>query len=85
MRRRDRPTPTLSSLDAGLALLGVEILRRVGLPCPSDAEVLRRCGAPEDPASLDGEAQFLREKISGYVVQGMLLDGLQRRAAAGRR
>lgn len=85
MRRRDRPTPTLSSLDAGLALVGVEILRRAGLCCPSDAEVLRLCGAPDDPDPLDSEAQFLRAKISGYVVQGMLLDGLQRRAAAGRR
>jgi hypothetical protein len=85
MRRRDRSRPHLDSLDAGLALLGVEVLRRAGLPCPSDAEVLGVRGAPADAAAVESEAQFLREKISGYLVQGMLLDGLQRRAAAGGR
>jgi len=85
MRRRALPSPSLNALDAGLALLGVEVLRRLGLPCPSDAEVLRFRGVPDDPDSVDNDAGFLREKISAYLVDGMTLEGLSRRAAGDAR
>ena len=79
MRRRALPSPSLNALDAGLALLGVEVLRRLCLPCPSDAEILAfsRGGALD----VDSESQFLREKISQYLVDGLTLEGLKRRAA----
>lgn len=81
MTRRAHPSPTLNVVDAGLALLGVEVLRRLGLPCPSDAEVLRFRGVPGDPDAVDNDGRFLREKITAYLLDGMLLDGLERRAA----
>lgn len=84
MRRR-RPAPPsapLNALDAGLALLGVEVLRRLGLPCPSDAEILAFSRGGPLPEHLEGESRCLREKISAYLVNGMLLAGLEGRAAA---
>lgn len=84
MRRR-RPalsSPSLNALDAGLALLGVEVLRRLGLPCPSDGEILALSRGGALPEHVEGESRFLREKISAYLVNGMLLAGLEGRAAA---
>jgi hypothetical protein len=77
MRRRKDPSPTLNSLDAGLALIGVEVLRRLELPGPTDAEILRFGGEPFD---VENEAKFLRERISQYLANGMLLAGLERQA-----
>lgn len=81
-RRRALPPPsTLNALDAGLALLGVEVVRRLGLPCPSDAEILAFSRGGAFPEYVDSESQFLREKITAYLVNGMLLEGLERQAA----
>jgi hypothetical protein len=50
------------------------------LPCPSDAQILAFCrGGALD---IEGESQFLREQTSAYLVDGMLLAGLERRAGA---
>lgn len=78
MPRREVPPPKLNVLDAGLALLGVEVLRRLGFACPSDAEILRFRGEPFD---VENESKHLRERISQYLVDGMLIAGLERRAA----
>jgi hypothetical protein len=78
MRRHVVPSPTLNALDAGIALLGVEVLRRLGFAGPSDAEILRFRGEPFD---VESESRLLRERISEYLVNGMMVAGLERRAA----
>ncbi len=80
-RRSARPSPPLNAFDAGLALLGVEVLRRLGLPCPSDAEILAFSRGGALPEHVDSQSQFLRERISQYLVDGLTLEGLKRRAA----
>jgi hypothetical protein len=79
-------SPThLNALDAGLCLLGVEVLRRFHLPCPSDAEILAcsAYGAPL-PENVEMQSQHLRERITAYLVDGMQLAG-QRRQRTQRR
>jgi len=79
-------SPThLNALDAGLCLLGAEVLRRLNLPCPSDAEILSYSahGAPL-PEHVAQESQHLRERITAYLVDGMYVAG-QRRQHARRR
>jgi hypothetical protein len=79
-------SPThLNALDAGLCLLGVEVLRRLNLPCPSDAEILAYSayGAPL-PENVEMESRHLRERITAYLVDGMRLAG-QRRQRVQRR
>ena len=76
-------SPThLNALDAGLCLLGVEVLRRLNLPCPSDAEILAYSthGAPL-PENVEMESQHLRERITAYLVDGMHLAGKRRQRA----
>ncbi|HET7499943.1 MAG TPA: hypothetical protein VFK02_03045 [Kofleriaceae bacterium] len=80
-------SPThLNALDAGLCLLGAEILRRYHLPCPSDAEILS-CSAygPPHPDNVESESQHLRERITAYLIDGMVLAGQHRRPSARRR
>jgi hypothetical protein len=92
LRRMNRPvlppsSPThLNALDAGLCLLGAEVLRRHHLPCPSDAEILA-CSAygPPLPDNVEMESQHLRERITAYLVDGMVLAGQRRRTSARRR
>lgn len=83
--RSSSPTH-LNALDAGLCLLGAEVLRRHNLPCPSDAEILS-CSAygPPLPDNVERESQHLRERITAYLVDGMLLAGQRRGASARRR
>jgi hypothetical protein len=75
----------LNALDAGLCLLGVEVLRRLNLPCPPDAEILAYSahGAPL-PENVEMESQHLRERITAYLVDGMRLAGQRRQRARGR-
>lgn len=79
------PPTHLNALDAGLCLLGVEVLRHFNLPCPSDAEILAcsAYGAPL-PETVAMQSQHLRERITAYLVDGMQLAG-QRRQRARRR
>jgi hypothetical protein len=79
-------SPThLNALDAGLCLLGVEVLRRFNLPCPSDAEILA-CSAygPPLPENVEMESQHLRQRISEYLVEGMYAAGKRRQLARRR-
>jgi hypothetical protein len=78
-------SPThLNAIDAGLCLLGVEVLRRFHLPCPSDAEILS-CSAygPPLPENVAMESQHLRERITAYLVDGAYLAGKRRQRVDG--
>lgn len=69
--------PTLNALDAGLALLGLEVLRRLGLACPTDTEVLSFYDV--FPEHVDDTARLMRGRISAYLVEGMLIAGVSRK------
>jgi hypothetical protein len=78
MRRRSFAKsfrPALSVMDAGCCLLALDHLRRVGLPCPSDAEVLRCTGIDADDPSTVEDAGFLfRHKVLACIIDGMMLN-----------
>ena len=73
-------TPThVNAVDLGLCLLGAEVLRRLNLPCPSDAEVLAYSGfgrlVPDD---VEMHSLHLRERIAEYLVEGAFVVGTRR-------
>src|SRR3989304_875183 len=62
MRRRSpakSSQPQLSVMDAGCCLIGLEHMRRLGLPCPSGAAVLRSPGIDADAPDAVEDASLL--------------------------
>jgi hypothetical protein len=78
MRRRSpakASPPPLDVLDAGCCLLGLDHMRRLGLPCPSDAEVLRFTGIDvDDPDDVEDAGLLFRHKALAYLIDGMMLN-----------
>lgn len=78
MRRRSpakSSQPQLSVMDAGCCLLGLEHMRRLGLPCPSDAAVLRFTGIDaDDPDAVEDASLLFKHKVLEYIIDGMMLN-----------
>jgi len=83
MPRRPRSKPPLTALDAGVCFLALEHLRRLGLPCVSDAEVFRVLGADtSDPEAVEDVRLRLMLKAQSYLTDGLIL-GMSAAAAQG--
>ncbi len=80
MRRRSRfsvkPSQhPLTAMDAGCCLLGLDHMRRLGLSCPSDVDVLRFTGIDvNDPEAVEDAKLLFRHKALRYMIDGMMLN-----------
>jgi hypothetical protein len=65
----------LSALDAGCCLLGLDNMRRLGLACPSDVDVLSFTGIDvNDPDAVEDAQLLFRHKALRYIIDGMMLN-----------
>jgi hypothetical protein len=75
MPRRTRSKPPLTGLDAGVCFLALEHFRKLGLPCASDAEVLRVLGADtSDPEVVEDVRLRLMLRAQSYLTDGLILN-----------
>lgn len=83
MPRRPRSKPRFTALDAGVCFVALEHFRQLGLPCVSDAEVLRFLGADtSDPEVVEDVRLRLMLRAQSYLVDGLMLN-MNAAAAAG--
>lgn len=74
MRRRRPPAtpPKLIPIEAGCCLLALDIMRRHGLACPSDAEVLSLIGVSEAADDFEDCRYALMSQVLDRLIDGLL-------------
>jgi hypothetical protein len=73
-RRRPSPaSPKLSPIEAGLSLLALDILRRLDVACPADAEVLGLLGVSAKAGDdLEEHSYELKSLVLDRLIDGLL-------------
>ena len=74
MRRRlVAAPPKLTPIEAGCCLVALEILRRLGMACPSDAEVLGCLGVNAAAGDdVDEQGFVLKSQVLDCLIDGLL-------------
>ena len=72
-RRSPAAPPKLTAIEAGCCLVAFDILRRLDVACPADAEVLGLLGASAAAGDdLDEDTYVLKSQVLDCLIAGLL-------------